>query len=222
MLVDLHVHTYPASDCSQIAYRDLLTFCRLNGVQAIALTNHGDVTDNLALEGPMAEQGVVLVHGVEISTLYGDFILFSPDLDYLATFQDVQGLPRAEEIPDTAAMVWVHPAAGGGRSGSSYYSGLADQVGDRIDAVEVWNGNWTGDRYVRTAEELAMALDKPQTGGSDAHTVDRLLTCVTEIPRAVTGTADVVTALKHGLVRPVPPPEPPRGGGLRRLFGRGR
>ena len=86
MLVDLHVHTSPASDCSQIAHRDLLTFCRLNGVEAIALTNHGDVTDNLALEGPLAEQGVVLVHGVEISTLHGDFVILSPDLDYLAGF----------------------------------------------------------------------------------------------------------------------------------------
>ena len=46
MLVDLHTHTYPASDCSHIAYRDSSP-AALNGVQAIALTNHGDVTDNL-------------------------------------------------------------------------------------------------------------------------------------------------------------------------------
>ena len=66
MRVDLHVHTYPASRCSSIAYRDFIAHCRTQRVAAIALTNHGDVGDNRRLEGPLAEVGTVLVHGVEI------------------------------------------------------------------------------------------------------------------------------------------------------------
>ena len=53
MRVDLHVHTYPASSCSTIAYRDLIACCREQHIAAIALTNHGDVSDNRRLEGPL-------------------------------------------------------------------------------------------------------------------------------------------------------------------------
>ena len=79
----------------------------------------------------------MLVHGVEISTLCGDFLVYSPDLDYLAGFKDVQAVPPAATIADHAAVVWAHPGAGGGRSGSIYYPGLAEQVAMLIDAVEV-------------------------------------------------------------------------------------
>ena len=112
--VDLHTHTYPASSCSSITYRDYIAWCVEHEVEAVALTNHGDVGDNRRLEAALAAEGVLLVHGVEVSTLFGDFVIFSPDLDYLATFRDVQEAPRPEDVPDDAAVVWVHPGAGGG------------------------------------------------------------------------------------------------------------
>lgn len=205
MRVDLHVHTYPASSCSAIAYRDLIASCRELSLGAIALTNHGDVSDNRRLEGALAEVGTVLVHGVEISTLCGDFIVYSPDLDYLAGFKDVQAVPQAGTIADHAAIVWVHPAAGGGRSGSTYYWGLADQVAPLIDAIEVWNGNWSEARYVDEAKRIARTLGLPATGGSDAHRVERIGRCATEIEGDVRSTADVVAAIKSGTLAPLAP-----------------
>ncbi|MGD0998254.1 MAG: PHP domain-containing protein [Thermoleophilia bacterium] len=208
MRVDLHVHTYPASSCSTITYRDLIACCRERRLGAIALTNHGDVSDNRRLEGPLAERGTVLVHGVEISTPCGDFIVYSPDLDYLAGFKDIQAMPQAGTIAGDAAMVWVHPGAGGGRSGSLYHPGLTEHVAPLIDAVEVWNGNWTDARYVAAAERLVDTLGLPATGGSDAHRVDRVGHCVTEIDGDVRSTADVVAAIRSGAVAPVAPPAP--------------
>ena len=91
--------------------------------------------------GPaLAAEGVLLIHGVEISTLFGDFVVFSPDLDYLETLRDVQDAPRPGSVPEDAAVVWVHPGAGGGRSGSAYYPGLERMVAGVVDAVEVYNG----------------------------------------------------------------------------------
>ena len=81
MNVDLHTHTYPASDCSRISFRDYIAWCVEHSVEAVALTNHGDISDNRTLEPVLAAEGVLLVHGVEISTLFGDFVVFSPDLD---------------------------------------------------------------------------------------------------------------------------------------------
>lgn len=220
MRVDLHVHTYPASSCSTIAYRDLIACCRELRLGAIALTNHGNIDDNRRLEGPLAEIGTVLIHGVEISTVCGDFIVYSPDLDYLAGFKDVQPVPRAGTIAADAAIVWVHPAAGGGRSGSLYYSGLAQEVAPLIDAVEVWNGNWSDPRYVGLAQRLVHTLGLPATGGSDAHRVELIGRCVTEFDGDVSSTADVVTAIKSGTVAPVPPQGADRGvgRGVGRLF----
>ena len=212
MIVDLHVHTFPASTCSAISYEGLLAHCRDNQVHALALTNHGSIADNRLLESPLADIGVVLVHGVEISTPYGDFTVFSPDLDYLATFDDVQAVPKAGELPAGAALVWVHPAAGGGRSGSTYYPGLAEVVAPIVDAVEVWNGNWADRQYVETAEAIARTLGRPATGGSDAHQVERIGRCATRIDGEVRSTADVVSAIKAGAVAPVAPKEGDRRG----------
>jgi predicted metal-dependent phosphoesterase TrpH len=214
MNVDLHTHTYPASSCSHISYRDYIGWCHDSGVAAVALTNHGDVSDNRKLEQTLAADGVLLVHGVEISTLLGDFVIFSPDLDYLATFRDVQDALRPGEVPEHAAVVWVHPGAGGGRSGSTYYHGLERLVAETIHAVEVYNGSWLEERYVDAAELIAMQLGMARTAGSDAHEVDRLMRCYTELPDPVTSTADVVTALRERTAIPHRP-EPAR----KRRFG---
>ena len=153
---------------------------RGHGVEAIALTNHGDIGDNRGSKA-LAAEGVLLVHGVEISTLFGDFVVFSPDLDYLATFARRAGPAARRELAADAAVVWVHPAAGGGRSGSAYYPGLESMVAAVVDAVEVYNGNWLGERYVDGAEHRR-ALGVPRTGGSDAHRAERLMACYTEMP----------------------------------------
>ncbi|MFA4966164.1 MAG: PHP domain-containing protein [Thermoleophilia bacterium] len=202
MNVDLHTHTYPASDCSRISHRDYIAWCVDNAVEAVALTNHGDVGDNRQLADALDAEGVLLVHGVEISTLFGDFVVFSPDLDYLAGFKALQGAPRPGELAEHAALVWVHPGAGGGRSGSVYYAGLERSVAGVIDAVEVFNGTWLGSRYVAIAESIADQLGVARTGGSDAHEVGRLMACYTELPDPVRSTADVVTALKLGRTTP--------------------
>jgi len=197
MNVDLHTHTYPASDCSHISFRDYITWCVEHGVEAVALTNHGDVSDNRTLGPALAAEGVLLVHGVEISTLFGDFVVFSPDLDFLSTFAALQDAPQAGELPEDAAVVWVHPAAGGGRSGSAYYPGLGRMVAGVVDAVEVYNGNWLAGDYVTTAEQIAAQLGAARTGGSDAHVAGQLMACYTELPDPVRSTADVVDALKQ-------------------------
>ena len=202
MNVDLHTHTYPASDCSHISYRDYISWCVDNAVEAVALTNHGDISDNLKLGPALAAEGVLLIDGIEISTLFGDFVIFSPDLDYLATLRSVQDAPRPGTVPDHAAVVWVHPGAGGGRSGSAYYPGIESMVGGAVNAVEVYNGSWLGDRFVDAAEQIADVLGVARTGGSDAHDPGDLMVCYTELPDPITSTADVVQALLLGRTVP--------------------
>jgi predicted metal-dependent phosphoesterase TrpH len=198
--IDLHTHTYPASSCAVTTFQDYVARCRELGLEAIALTNHGEVDDNRRLEKPLADIGVVLVHGVEISTMFGDYVIFSPDLEYLSGLRDVQDLPRPQEIPPHAAVVWVHPAAGGGRSGAAYYRSLEQSVAPVVDAVELYNGTWADRHHVDEARRIADELGVPTTGGSDAHRPEDIMACYTEIPGTVSSTTDVVTALKVGIV----------------------
>ncbi len=217
MNVDLHTHTYPSSTCSGISREEYLGWCVRSGVEAVALTNHGDVEDNRRLGPALAAEGILLIDGVEISTLYGDFVVFSPDLDFLAGFRDVQEAPRRSDLPDDAAVVWVHPGAGGGRSGSVFFPGLERHVADLVDAVEVYNGAWLDQRSVAAAEQVAAGLGVARTGGSDAHDVAELMLCYTELPDPVRSTADVVDALRRGATVPRRPETPPRR--RRRRFG---
>lgn len=215
MLVDLHTHTYPGSSCSAITYRDYVNWCVDNRVEAVALTNHGDVGDVRKLGPALAAEGVLLLQGVEISTLFGDFVVYSPDVDYLATLRAVQDALRPGEVPDDAAVVWVHPVAGGGRSGSAYYPGLEHTVGPTIEGIEVFNGSWLADRFVAPAQAIARELGLAQTGGSDAHRVDALGRCATLLPDPVRSTADVVAALKARTTVP----HRADNGGRRKRFG---
>jgi len=215
MNVDLHTHTYPASDCSRLTYAEYIGWCTDNEIDAVALTNHGNVEDNRRLGPALAAEGVLLIDGVEISTLAGDFVVFSPDLDYLASFRDLQDIPHAEEIPEHAAVVWVHPAAGGGRSGAAFFPGIERMAAGIVDAIEVFNGSWLADKYVDAAERLAAQLGVARTGGSDAHVVGELMSCYTELPDPVRSTADVVAALRER--RTIPHRREARR--KRRLFG---
>jgi hypothetical protein len=66
-----------------------------------------------------------------------------------------------------------------------------------VDGVEVYIGSWLEERYVKAAEDIAAQLGVARTGGSDAHEVEHLMLCYTELPDPVRSTADVVTALKQ-------------------------
>ena len=205
MNVDLHTHTYPASDCSHISYRDYIAWCVDNGRRGRRPHQPRRRRRTIASSSrALADEGVLLIHGVEISTLFGDFVVFSPDLDYLARSATCRTLPRPASIPDDAAVVWVHPAAGGGRSGSAYYPGLERMVAGVVDAVEVYNGTWLGDRYVDDGRAHR------RRAGRGAHRRQRraraggLMALLHGVPDPVRSTADVVTALKAATHSPAP------------------
>jgi predicted metal-dependent phosphoesterase TrpH len=205
MIVDLHTHTSPASICSQMVHEEYVERCLALAVEAIALTNHGTIEDNLILAPLLAESGILLLHGVEISTLWGDFLVYSPDLEYLATLRPVQHPLRRAQIPRDAAVVWAHPAAGGGMSRSAYFPGLEHDVAPNIDAVEVYNGNWPGNVYIDQAARLALDLGLPAVGGSDAHRGEAVMRFATRVQTQdgrLSSTADLVDAIHEGRVSP--------------------
>ncbi len=66
-----------------------------------------------------------------------------------------------------------------------------------IDAVEGCNGR-NKDIYNQPALEMAARYDLKTTGGSDAHAVDEIGTCVTVFESSITTDEDLLNELKAG------------------------
>ena len=107
-------------------------------------------------------------------------------------------------MPDHAAVVWVHAAAGGGRSGSAYYPTLERHGGAAHRRRRGLQRQLAG-RPLRERRRSASPaqLGLARTGGSDAHEAPAIMACDTEFPDPVRDTADVVTALEAASHEPV-------------------
>lgn len=157
------------------------------------MTNHGDIGDYQLLAQKPAQ--LLLIPGVEISSEEGDFLIFSTDMDFLASLQPLQPLPERSLRPRDTAVVWAHPFAGapGGLGADSGYLG---RIAGQVDGIEVFNGNWPDTAASEAAVELARRFRLAQLGGSDAHREDQLLRCWTEVERCE-GVADLIGAIKQ-------------------------
>ena len=155
----------------------------------------------------LAAEGVLLLHGVEITTLCGDFVVFSPDLDYLAGFSAVQDRAAAGHVAADAAVVWVHPGAGGGRSGSTYYSGHREH-GRAASSTPSRSSTATGSASATSPSPSSIAGAPGRARAPAAATPTTpgdLMICYTEMPDPVRSTADVVDGHQERRHDPAPP-----------------
>ncbi|MEM0096053.1 MAG: CehA/McbA family metallohydrolase [Candidatus Bathyarchaeia archaeon] len=187
---DLHVHTNFSPD-SSIPPKTLVNMLLAHPfIKAVAVTDHNTVRGYFkARELASAYPDLLIIPGVEVSTIEGDVILLG--------VAEVPPQPwTVENVIDFARsrgglVVAAHPyrAFGLGDSARKY----------PIDAIEVLNGGCPRQLNV-LAEELAKAMSVPGIAGSDAHRVDELWTVYNEI-QASTNLDDILNAVKRGFVR---------------------
>ncbi|MEM2420006.1 MAG: CehA/McbA family metallohydrolase [Candidatus Bathyarchaeia archaeon] len=187
---DLHTHTNFSPD-SSIQPKTLVdTLLAHPFIKAAAVTDHNTVRGYFKVrELASAYPDLLIIPGVEISTIEGDVILLGvaevPPQPW--TMENVIDFARSRG----GLVVAAHPyrAYGLGDSARKY----------PIDAVEVLNGSCSRQLNM-LAEELAKAMGVPGIAGSDAHRVDELWSVYTEI-QASMDLDDVLKAIKRGLVR---------------------
>jgi predicted metal-dependent phosphoesterase TrpH len=169
------------------------------GLDVACLTNHGDLDDYLEMKR-LSPPGLSLVPGVEISSPEGDFLLFSPDTDFLSGLEPSQQLPPRRYRPHGTAVVWAHPFAGirGGLDAGHHH---VRRVAAQVDGIEVFNGNWPDDAASVSAVEAAERYGLAQLGGSDSHRREQLLRCWTGVDGSVRDGAGLAKAvLEHRTV----------------------
>jgi predicted metal-dependent phosphoesterase TrpH len=203
--IDLHTHTYPASQCSSAPVDELIEEAKRIGLDGICLTDHNHVWKPEEIGRLRKEHGFMVLGGNEITTDQGDMVVFGLD-------EDIQGIIKLEELRDKveeagAFMIAAHPfrgflTFGVGQLGLTVEKAMERPLLRLVDAVEVLNGKVT-EKENSFAADVAAGVGLPVTGGSDAHEVIEVGTYATRFPGVIKNEEDLINALKKGDYSPV-------------------
>lgn len=189
--LDLHTHSHHSKDAIY-SVQEMVDTARLKGLQGLALTDHDVVDGHKDLsEVAAANPDMILLPGCEVSTKQGHL------LAYDVTTAPPKRQPIAETIQDIqdqgGVAVLAHPFRfGNGVSAKTVRAceGLA---------VETTNGR-SFESMNRKSGRLAHELQRPQTGGSDAHRTHEVGNGITLFHGSVTTAEQALEALRKGEV----------------------
>jgi len=195
MIIDMHLHTVEYSGDSVLPVEEAIRRGLEIGLDGICVTDH----ESLGIMGRAEEltrrYEFLVIPGVEILTLQGDFLTFgleevpSGKID----FAELQRLLRKKE----GFAVAAHPYRDNGRGAEDRLFGLEEPFG-----IEVYNGR-TKPCHNMQALETAGLLGSLRTGGSDAHSLPEVGRFATKIHAPVRHLRDFLAALREGKASPV-------------------
>ena len=200
MHIDLHIHTSPLSACSYIDPYELVIEARRQKLDGICLTEHQVFWDLGEVEKLAADNDINIFRGNEFTTNQGDILVFG--------FQeDIKELMMVQELRDKVReaggyMIAAHPFRGFKTFGIGQLQMTVEQAARRkvfefIDAIEIGNGKLSQDEN-DMARKVAEKLALPGTGGSDAHRVDEVGTCVTLFEKDIHNEQQLLEELHAG------------------------
>lgn len=200
MRIDLHVHTWPKSQCSKINPLDLVREAVRIGLDGFCLTEHQVLWDPGEVRKLAEDNGIKIFRGNEFTTAQGDVLTFGfyEDIKEIITVAELCEKVRAAGGFSIAA----HPFRGFKTFGFGQLDMSLDQACKKkilqfVDAVEIKNGRVT-EKENEVASKVAGKLGLRATAGSDAHELDALGTWVMVFEKDLETEEDLVDALKGG------------------------
>jgi predicted metal-dependent phosphoesterase TrpH len=202
MIIDLHAHTWPYSEDSDLKPDELIERAKQSGLDGICFMEHDWHWKEEDVARLSREHDFPVFHGMEISSEEGHLLVFG-----IAKYQF--GMHHAEFIRQLVdevggAIIMAHPFRARVRYNSDpdqlLESVIGSRVFDLVDAVEVLNGR-SKDRENRFAQEIGRRLNLRGVGGSDAHSLEDVPSCATEFEREVRSVQDLIAELKAGRFR---------------------
>lgn len=204
MLVDLHTHTKPASDDSELTPDELIEHSKSAGLDAICFTDHDRFWDDEDIADLSRRHRFPVFSGVELTTEQAHLLVFG-----LKKY--VFGMHRApfvRRVVDEAGgfIIVAHPyrrhyLTPEGPEGERYYPALnracESPLFDLVDAVEVVNGRGSPVENL-FSQDIARTLNLPGVAGSDAHAIRDIGRCTTLFERQVSNLEELITELKAG------------------------
>jgi predicted metal-dependent phosphoesterase TrpH len=204
-VIDLHVHTSPASPCASDPVAAMIAEAQRIGLDGICLTDHNFVWPPEHVEALRQKHGFLVLAANEIITDQGDMLVFG-------FARDIKGvIPLAElrrEVDRAGGMIIAaHPfrgflTFGAGEIGLTVEKAMARPCFQLVDGLETLNGKVTAAEN-NLAAEVARGLNLPASGGSDAHRREEVGTYATRFEAAIGSEADLLAALKTGRFAPL-------------------
>ncbi len=161
---DLHLHSHYSYDCL-VPLEQVVNAARRAGLDGIALTDHNEIAGSLRLASSLADGGLRVIPGEEVTTAEGDLIgLFLSE----RIPPGLSARETAARIKEQGGLVYVpHPLARGVPP-RLRWSALLELLPD-VDIIEGFNARSPFAADNRRAQTLARAYDKAIGAGSDAH-----------------------------------------------------
>jgi predicted metal-dependent phosphoesterase TrpH len=204
MIIDLHTHTWPYSDDSDLRPHEVIEQAKRSGIDGICFTEHDWHWKEEDIAELSREHDFPVFQGMEISSEEGHLLVFG-----LNEYQF--GMHHAEFIRKLVdevggVIILAHPYRARVRYNSNPAQLLDsicnNHVFDLVDAVEVLNGR-SKSKENRFAQDLLQRLYSKGVGGSDAHSTEDIPSFATEFERKISSIEELVVELKAGRFRAV-------------------
>ncbi|MGD8985104.1 MAG: CehA/McbA family metallohydrolase [Desulfobacteraceae bacterium] len=200
MVIDLHVHTSPASPCSSAPVDEIIQEAKRIDLDGICLTDHNHVWDPDEVADLRRKYNFLILRGNEITTDQGDMVVFGLE-------KEIKGIVKLEDLREEVSkakgfMIVAHPFRGFltfgiGKLGLTPEKAMERPLFRLVDAVEVMNSKVT-EKENSFAAEVAEGLNLPATGGSDAHEVSEVGIYATQFSHVIKDEKDLIEALRTG------------------------
>jgi predicted metal-dependent phosphoesterase TrpH len=190
---DFHIHSKYSMDCA-MSLKDIISRCQEVGLTCVTIADHGTVEGGLAMQ-KIAPFKVIVAE--EILTPYGEIMgMFlketipsgngiSPD-EVITRIKEQDGLVCIPHPYDTIRM-------------SALSGKVIDEIIDRVDVLEVFNGRCLFPYSSDKALALANKHNIARSAGSDSHTLAEIGNVYVEMPE-FTGKNDFLQALAKGKI----------------------
>jgi len=199
-VIDLHVHTRRFSPCSEMDPEEAALEAKKIGVDGICFTEHNKAWPPHDISKLMEKTGVFIFHGIEVDTTEGHVLVFGLNRD----FKGITRLEDLRQIVDEANgfMIAAHPFRGFLLFG---FSKLQMDMNDAcqnplfkvVDGMEILSGRQTP-KENDFSSQVCERLNLKGVGGSDAHSIKDIGTCVTIFENKIEGQEDLLKELKTG------------------------
>ncbi|UCC60698.1 MAG: PHP domain-containing protein [Dehalococcoidia bacterium] len=204
MIIDLHTHTWPYSDDSDLKPRELIERAKSFSLDGICFTEHDWHWKEEDIAKLCGEYDFPIFQGMEISSEEGHLLVFG-----LTEYKF--GMHHAHFIRQLVdevggVIIMAHPYRARVRYNTDPAQLLDsicyNRIFDLVDAIEVMNGR-SKDNENKFALDIGYRLNLRGVGGSDAHAPSEIPTFATEFEREIGSVEELIAELKAGRFRAV-------------------
>ena len=204
---DLHIHTRRYSGCSFIDYEEIVEQAVAAHLEGFAVTEHGMRWPDEEFDKwrkTAARRGIVLINGQEINTCNsanrseGEFLVFGLRRSLTQACSAVELVDIVHD--EGGVIIAAHPYKLS-RGGKSHYYGAGDLVYQlNLDGIELCHPDHS-ETAMKKVQKAMDELKIPGTGGSDAHKILNIGSCVTIFENDVNSEEDFIREIRAGRIR---------------------